>query len=84
MTCQDSLELLGGLVDHNLDRRSRIGVGLHLLICRHCRRYFASYRATIRAEKGAFTCTGGRDADEPVPEIPDAQVNAILKAMRKG
>jgi hypothetical protein len=52
---------------------------LHLLICRHCRGYVSSYRATIQAAKHAFRVSAGPGADE---EIPDDQVAAILKAVR--
>ncbi len=81
MTCQQALELMGDLIDDDLDRRRRLLVRLHVLICRHCRRYLASYRATIRAGKEAFPPLDRPNGDE---EIPDEQVAAILKAVRGG
>jgi hypothetical protein len=79
VTCQQALELMGELVDDDLDRRHRLRVRLHLLICRHCRRYLASYRTALRAGKAAFRVLEG--AEE---EIADAQVAAILEAARSG
>ena len=79
--CQQALELFGEFVDDELARNNRLRLRLHLLICRHCRRYLSSYRATIQAEKGAFRAREGSGADE---EIPDEQVAAILNAVRQG
>ena len=78
--CQQALQLFGDLVDDDFDRRHRLWLRLHLLICRHCRRYLSSYRATIQAEKSAFRTPEGPDAHE---EIPDDQVAAILNAVRR-
>jgi hypothetical protein len=77
VTCRQALELMGELVDNDLDRRHRLRVRLHLLICRHCRRYLSSYRMTLRAGKSAFRAREGVE-----DEIPDAQVAAILEAVR--
>ncbi|HEY3963528.1 MAG TPA: zf-HC2 domain-containing protein [Planctomycetaceae bacterium] len=78
MNCREALEQFGDLVDDDLDGWHRIRLQLHLLICRHCRRYLSSYRATIQATQGAF-----RAAEEPVADerLPDEQVASILKAV---
>lgn len=74
VNCQQAFELIGDFVDSDLSLKGRTRLRLHLLICRHCRRYFSSYRATIRAEKNAFL-----DVDEPgADEIPDDLIAAIL------
>jgi anti-sigma factor RsiW len=80
VTCQHALELMGDLVDDDLDRRRRLRLRLHLLLCRHCRRYLSSYRATVRAAKGAYRSIEAPGANE---EIPDQQVAAILKELRR-
>ncbi len=79
MKCQQALEMIGELVDNDLLRPHRLR--LHLLICCYCRRYLASYRATIEAEKSAFRPLAGSDADE---DIPDEQVAEILKTVSGG
>ena len=76
--CQEALQLFGELGDFDVDRRHRLRLRLHLLICGHCRRYLSSYRVTIQAEKFAFRTPEGPDAGE---EIPDDQAAAILKAV---
>jgi len=77
VTCQQALELFGDLVDDGLGRGDRYRVRLHLLICRHCRRYLSSYRATIRAEKLVFRAAEMAAVEE---EIPESQVASILNA----
>jgi len=80
VTCQKALELMGDLVDDDLDRKHRLRVRLHLLICRHCRRYLSSYRTAHRAGTIALRAPTTADASE---EIPDEQVAAILAAVRQ-
>jgi hypothetical protein len=80
VTCQQALDLMGDLIDEDLDRRHRLRVRLHLLICRHCRRFLSSYRTTHRAETIALRSLTTADASE---EIPDEQVAAILAAVRQ-
>jgi hypothetical protein len=76
--CQNAIELASELVDDDLIRGLRMRLSLHLLICRHCRRYLESYRTTVRAEKAAYRNTD-RDFGE---EIPDDQVSTIMNAIR--
>ena len=51
------MDLLGELMDGDIDRRNRWGIRLHLLICRHCRRYAASYRTTVQTERAVLLST---------------------------
>jgi hypothetical protein len=80
VTCQQALELMGDLMDDGLDLQRHLRLRLHLVICRHCRRYLASYRITVRAAKGAFHSFAVPGANE---EIPDQQVAAILNELRR-
>jgi hypothetical protein len=68
-----------GELDDRSDLQSRWRMHLHLLICLHCRRYLASYRTTIRAAKAAYQVRAGT---ETIEEIPDDQIESILKAVR--
>lgn len=78
MNCRKAIELASDLVDDDLARRLRIRLSLHLLICRHCRRYLDSYRTTVRAEKAAY-----RNVDQDFgEEIPDEQIAAIMNAIQ--
>jgi predicted anti-sigma-YlaC factor YlaD len=75
MNCKQVNQFLADYLDGSLPWRQRVAFKLHLLICRHCRRYLASYKATVRVA-GSL----GR-ADEP--QVPDELVRAIL-AVRRG
>ena len=72
MNCRQVLDLLDDCVD---GPGQRIGwrLGLHLWICRQCRRYLSCYRATIRLEKEAF-----RDDAQNPPALPDDLKASIL------
>ena len=51
----------------------------HLAVCPDCVAYLKSYRATLRMAREA-----NQDDDAELPEAPDALVNAILDARRRG
>lgn len=78
MKCHEAIDLLGDLVDDDLPSGLRVWLNLHLLLCRHCRNYLASYRSTVHIGRDAFSSDehGGEE------EIPDEQIAAILKAVR--
>jgi hypothetical protein len=60
--------------------RQRLGVRLHLFMCRHCRRYAAQLRAVGRAARSLWTT-------RPEDEDPDALKRleeAILKGAPRG
>jgi predicted anti-sigma-YlaC factor YlaD len=62
MNCQSVHQFLADYLSGALPWRQRLVFRLHLLFCRDCREYLASYAATIRMAK-----TLGESA-EPVPE----------------
>jgi anti-sigma factor RsiW len=47
MSCRDVAALANDHVDGLLTRRQRLGVRLHLMMCKHCRRAIRQLRATI-------------------------------------
>ena len=55
MRCQTAISRLGSLHDHELSVRSRLGLRLHLALCRACRAYWRSYETTIALAHGAFS-----------------------------
>ena len=79
MTCEQALQMMEDLVDGDLDRQHRLRVRLHLLICRHCRRYLATYRLTLKVERTAYPADDSGNQDE---QIPEELVAAILEAAR--
>ena len=50
----------------------------HLALCSQCRRYLASYQATIRMGKAALRSSD----DEVPPEVPEGLVQAVLAARK--
>jgi predicted anti-sigma-YlaC factor YlaD len=71
MTCKEVNEFLADYLDGTLPWRQRLSFKIHLLICHQCRRYLASYVATVRV-----TNSLGQIVEQPVP---DELVLAILK-----
>lgn len=47
MSCRDVAALANDHVDGLLTRRQRLGVRLHLMMCKHCRRAIRQLRATL-------------------------------------
>lgn len=74
MTCKEVNEFLADYLDGKLPWRQRLSFNVHLIICRHCRRYVASYAATVRVTKSL-----GQAAEL---QVPDELVRAILTARR--
>ena len=78
MNCREALELLDASLDDDPGAQGGWRLALHLWCCRHCRRYFSSYRTTLRLERAAFC-----DPVEDSPTVPDELVAEILAQMRK-
>jgi anti-sigma factor RsiW len=78
MTCRDVVEFLDRYRDGELSRWERARFQFHLALCANCRRYLASYEATIRLSKQTLSHA------EPSPpgEVPEELVQAILNARR--
>jgi hypothetical protein len=76
VNCQEALERMADLVDGDLSRWDRFRLRLHLGLCRLCRRYLASYRATIRAAKTLSADNSGSAGER----IPDDLISTILTA----
>ena len=80
ITCRELEEFIADYLDGALPWRQRLVFRLHLLYCRECRDYLASYRRSIALGKAVF-----QYPDEPVPEeIPEDLVRAILAARGAG
>ncbi len=52
LRCRDVADLASDYVGRDLSRSRRFAVGLHLAICRACRRYFRQMRETVRLLRG--------------------------------
>ena len=78
MNCREVLDLLDDCADPAARARMSWRLRVHLWICRQCRRYLSTYRATIRLEKAAF-----REGPEQSPPISPELKAAILAARPK-
>lgn len=66
LTCRDVAERSTDYVERALPFGERVGMWMHLAMCKHCRAYLEQYRQTI--------ATLGRLPDEP----PSAECRAEL------
>ena len=79
MNCREVVEHFGDHLDGNLSAMQRWRLRLHLWICGNCRKYFRSYKTTVRAEKSAF-CDA---SDDPRPIPSEELVQSILSAANR-
>lgn len=80
ITCRELEDFIGGYLEGELPFRQRFIFRLHLVFCRECRDYLASYREALALGKAVL-----RPSNEPLPEeFPEELVRAILSACGKG
>lgn len=75
MNCREIADFLSDYLDASLPLRQWLVFRLHLLGCRDCRRYLASFAATIKLARSLR-----KTAAEDVSQVPEALVRAILAA----
>lgn len=49
LKCREIVDNADQLLNGDLNRRQRLAIKMHLLMCRHCRRYVRQLRALLRA-----------------------------------
>ncbi|WP_439576543.1 anti-sigma factor family protein [Elioraea sp.] len=76
LTCREVTERASEYLDGNLPFGRRLAFRLHLLMCRHCRRYVDQLAGTIALVRAA-----GQEAADP--EAAD-RIVAALKQSRAG
>lgn len=79
MTCKEVIGFLGDYLDGVLPWRQQLAFNLHLVSCRQCRRYLASYCETMHLARAS-----GRPSSSEAAPAPDELVQAILSARRSG
>lgn len=76
LTCRQFEEFILGYLDGELSRKQVAMFEMHLLVCRECREYLASYQRTIEINKAVLGLP-----DDPVPDdVPADLIAAILKS----
>jgi predicted anti-sigma-YlaC factor YlaD len=76
MTCREVYSFLDDFLEGRLDLVTRLAFGSHLLLCRACRNYLATYRASIKAAQEA------ERADNPPDPVPEDLIAVILASRR--
>jgi anti-sigma factor RsiW len=78
VTCRELADFIADYLTGDLSPDVRTAFDHHLVLCPNCRRYLASYQATVTLGKRIF------DADDaPVRnDVPEELVRAILEARR--
>ena len=75
MTCREVYGFLDEFLDGHLDPITRLSFEAHLLLCAKCRRYLATYRASLRTAREAEL------KDAPREEaVPEELIQAILSS----
>jgi hypothetical protein len=76
MTCKEVVDLADECAEEALEAEIAADYATHLSNCGDCRRFFASYRRTIRLAASAYSDAGG----PPGRPLPERLVHAILAA----
>ncbi|HEV7425329.1 MAG TPA: zf-HC2 domain-containing protein [Thermoanaerobaculia bacterium] len=71
VTCIELIAFLDAYVDEELDADTRSDFDRHLLVCRSCRAYLATYKETIDLARGAAEKEEDLAHDAP-PELIEA------------
>ena len=72
MTCREVYAFLDDYLDGRLDLMTRLSFGSHLMLCRSCRRYLASYRTALAVARDSEL------ADTLPSQVPEQMIQAIL------
>lgn len=52
LNCREATQRASALLDNSLSTRERLGLTLHLMVCRNCRRYLRQLQLTVASLKG--------------------------------
>ncbi len=74
-SCKDITEHSSDYLDRHMPWWKRVNYWLHLLMCVHCRRYFAQLKLTIS--------TLGRTREASPPTVDEQQVQSIVVHLQK-
>jgi anti-sigma factor RsiW len=78
VTCRDVTEFIMDYLSGQLETDVVAAFEAHLVRCEACRRFLASYQATISLERSAFD-----PAQPEAVDVPEDLVRGILEARRR-
>lgn len=76
LSCRELSETASDYLEGTLTLRQRVGVTMHLLMCRHCRAYVDQLAKTVALLKSA---RAGQDSIEPSPRVIEVFRNGVGK-----
>ncbi len=71
LKCREIVSNADQLLDQEMSRRQRLGMKMHLLMCRHCRRYVRQFSVLLRAVPFMHS------------EASDAEVSQVMEHIHK-
>lgn len=75
LKCREVVDNADQLLDGDISRRQRLAINLHLLMCRHCRRYMRQLRALLRAIPFMHGKASNAEVSEVMEHIHSHQPN---------
>lgn len=79
LTCREFADFLWKYREGELPADQRLRFDAHLSVCPPCVAYLHTYEQAVRLGKRSFDAL-----DEPVPEVPEDLVQAVLEARDRG
>lgn len=78
VTCEDCVEFLMDYIEGKLPETETFKFESHIAFCRDCKVYLDNYRKAAALATGA----GKQEPARASPEVPEALIQAILKARK--
>lgn len=75
LKCREVVDNADQLLDGVISRRQRFALKMHLLMCRHCRRYVRQLRALLRAVPFMHSQASDAEVSEVMEHIHRHQPN---------
>lgn len=72
LSCREVVSSADALVDEELSWRQRLPLRLHLLLCRHCRRYVRNFRRLLRAVPFMHRPASDEEVEQVMERVRDA------------
>lgn len=75
LKCREVVNSAGQYIDGEMNRRQRLAMKMHLLMCHHCRRYIRQQRALLKAIPFMHRQASKDEVDKVMEHIDNDQVN---------
>jgi len=80
LTCRETTQLISKSLDRQLTRRERFAVGLHLMMCKYCKR-FSQQLLVMRAALNRMTKLIENDDSILLPVETKARISHSIESM---